>query len=178
MEEIGYFALFLYSLGGGYVGIVTAGIMSYAGSLDITLSIIIATAGNFIGDTLLFYMMRYNKTEMMDYLRKHRRKLALAHIMIKRYGDKIVFIQKYIYGVKTLVPMAIGLTKYPFDRFTLYNAIASMIWGVTVGLAAFYLGAVLMPVIAYFSDHFYLAVMIVFTMLGGLYYYMHRVTAK
>ena len=178
MEEIGYIGLFFYSLGGGFLGLVTAGILSFAGTLDLTTSIIIATLANFLGDTMLFYMMRYNKAEMMSYIRKHRRKLALAHIILKKHGDKAVVIQKFLYGIKTLIPMAIGLTKYDFKRFTIINFFASIFWGVVVGLAAFYSGKALLPVIQYASDHIIVTVGILALFLGTFFLYLEKATKK
>lgn len=178
MEEIGYIGLFFYSLGGGFLGLVTAGILSFAGTLDITVTIIIAIVANFVGDTLLFYMMRYNKTEMMTYIKKHRRKLALAHMLLKKHGDKAVVIQKYLYGVKTLIPMAIGLSKYSFKRFTVINFFASILWGISVGLAAFYSGKVLLPVIQYMSENVIVSMGILALVLASFLWYMEKVTKK
>lgn len=178
MEEIGYIGLFFYSFGGGYLGLVTAGILSFAGTLDLTTSITIAIIANFLGDSTLFYMMRYNKTEMMAYIKKHRRKLALAHILIKRHGDKVVVIQKFLYGVKTLVPMAIGLTKYDFKRFTIINIFASIFWGLSVGLGAFYAGEVLLPVITYMSEHVIITIIILAIFLGTFFLYLEKATKK
>lgn len=178
MEEIGYIGLFFYSLGGGYLGLVTAGILSFTGTLDLTTSILIAIVANFLGDTLLFYMMRYNKAEMMNYIRKHRRKLALAHIMLKKHGDKAVVIQKFLYGIKTLIPMAIGLTKYDFKRFTIINVFASIFWGLVVGISAFYAGEVLLPVIQYMSDHVIITIAILVLFLGTFFLYLEKATKK
>jgi len=178
MEEIGYIGLFFYSLGGGYLGLVTAGILSYAGSLDITTSIVIAIVANFLGDTMLFYMMRFNKAEMMGYIKKHRRKLALAHILLKRHGDKAVVIQKFLYGIKTLIPMAIGLTKYDFKRFTIINIFASIFWGLVVGLAAFYSGKALLPIINYMSEHLIITLGVLAIFLGTFFLYLEKATKK
>ena len=111
LSTYGYIILFLYSLGGGMVAIIGAGLLSFEGNMNLTLSIIIAAIANFIGDMILVYMGRYNKSSVMPYFKSHKRKLALAQILFKKYGDKIIFIKKYVYGLKTLVPLAIGLTK-------------------------------------------------------------------
>ena len=112
LSTYGYIILFLYSFGGGMVAIIAAGVLSYAGKMDLSASIAVAACANIIGSSFLFYMGRYNKKALMPYIRDHRRKLALSHILMKKYGDKIIFIQKFIYGLKTLVPMTIGLTKF------------------------------------------------------------------
>ena len=90
------------------VAIIAAGVLSYAGKMDLSTSIVVAALANIIGSSFLFYMGRYNKSALMPYIKSHRRKLALSHILMKKYGDKIIFIQKFIYGLKTLVPMTIG----------------------------------------------------------------------
>ncbi len=145
MEEIlhnlslyGYIILALYSFGGGMVALAGAGILSAMGKMDITISIAIASIFNFIGDTVLFYFAKTNKKEVLNYLKKHRRKIAYTNIIMRKYGDLAVFIQKYIYGVKTLVPILMGMSKFDLKRFTLLNFFASIIWGLVVGLISYY----------------------------------------
>lgn len=61
LEKWGYMLLFLFSLGGGYVGLLTAGVMSALGKMDIIISILTAGVGNIIGSSLLAYLARYQK---------------------------------------------------------------------------------------------------------------------
>ena len=119
-----------------------AGILSALGKMDITLSIIIATISNFAGDTFLFYLSQINKKEVLKYLKKHRRKIAYTNLLMRRYGWMAVFIQKYIYGVKTLVPIVMGLSKYDFKKFVILNLFASILWGVVVGLGSYFFSSI------------------------------------
>ena len=57
---------------------------------------------------------------------------------MRRFGWLVVFIQKYIYGVKTLVPIVMGLSRYDIRKFTLLNFFASILWGLVVGLGSYY----------------------------------------
>ena len=148
MEEIlhnlalyGYIILAVYSFGGGMVALAGAGILSALGKMDIGLSILVATVANFIGDTFLFYLSQTNKKEVLKYLRKHRRKIAYTNLLMRRYGWMAVFLQKYIYGVKTLVPIVMGLSRYDFKKFVLLNFFASILWGLVVGLGSYYFSA-------------------------------------
>ncbi len=120
------------------LGLIGAGILSSMGKMDITLSIVIATVANFIGDNVLFYLAQTNKKEVQKYLAKHKRKIAYTNLLMRRYGWLVVFLQKYVYGVKTLVPIVMGLTKYDIRKFTLLNVPASILWGVVVGLVSYF----------------------------------------
>ena len=148
MEEIlhnlalyGYIILAFYSFGGGMLALAGAGILSALGKMDIGLSIFVATVANFIGDTFLFYLAQTNKKEVLKYLRKHRRKIAYTNLLMRKYGWMAVFLQKYIYGVKTLVPIVMGLSRYDFKKFVVLNFFASIVWGLVVGLGSYWFSA-------------------------------------
>ena len=141
MEEFirdwGYIALFLYSFGGGFIGLAIASVLSYSGDLNIYLSILIAGISNFIGGQFLFFLARKNKNYAKDMMKKHGRKIALTHLLMRKYGSFVIFIQKYIYGIKTLVPLAMGITKYSAIKFSILNAIAAFLWACVIGYASF-----------------------------------------
>ncbi len=178
LSTYGYIILFLYSLGGGMVAIIAAGVLSYAGKMDLSTSIAVAFVANAIGDSLLFYMSRYNKAQVMPYLKKHRRKLALSHILMKKYGDKIIFFQKFVYGIKTLIPMGIGMTKYPAFKFNVLNVLSAFVWSLSLGYLSFSAGEAITKFSTYFSTYPWLAPVILFSLFGSLWYYFKVMTTK
>ena len=133
----GYIIIFLYSLGGGFFALAAAGVLSSMGKMDLSISIAVATISNFIGDQAHLLFTRSNKSQVMEYLKKHRRKLAYSHLLMKKYGTLVIFLQKYIYGVKTLVPIAIGLTRYNAVKFAIYNFAAAVLWALIVGVSSY-----------------------------------------
>lgn len=178
LSTYGYVVLFLYSLGGGLVALIGAGVLSFMGKMDLTLSITIAFIANFIGDGLLFYMARYHKREMMEYLSKHKRKLAFSHLLLKRRGSWIIVIKKFIYGLKTLIPLAIGLTKYDFWKFSLYNAIGAFIWAVVVGGGSYLFGGAIIEGFKMVSDKPYLAPLTLIIVGGSVWFYLTQATKR
>ena len=178
ISTYGYIVLFFYSLGGGMVALIAAGILSFAGKMDLTLSIAVAAVANTIGDTLLFYVARFNKSSLMPYIKNHTRKLAYAGILAKRHGDKIIFIKKFIYGVKTLVPVALGLTKYSFYKFSIINLISSILWAIIVGFASFKAGDYFMSANDYLGEHGYIMPLVMFSLLFGIWYFLQHMIRK
>ncbi|MFV0481661.1 MAG: DedA family protein [Campylobacteraceae bacterium] len=174
----GYILLFFYSIGGGMVAIIAAGILSFSGHFNIHVSIAIALIANFLGDTMLYYLSKYNRQMVYPYIRKHRRKLALSHILMKKYGDKIIIIKKYIYGLKTLVPIAIGLTSYSFVKFTILNFLGALIWAVTLGYGSYFAGDFMMRAVNYISENYWIMPIVMLTLLGSIWYYFSYATKK
>jgi membrane protein DedA with SNARE-associated domain len=174
----GYIGLFIYSLGGGFVALMAAAVLASQGKMDLGLAMGIAFIANFIGDTLLFYMARYHKIDMMNYFRKHRRKLALSHLLMKKHGSWVIFMQKFVYGIKTLIPLAIGITKYPFVKFSVFNFFAAILWTLVVGIGSYLAGNVLMSGYEIIAARPYLAPIIIAVLAGIIWFYMTWATKK
>ncbi|MBU0721821.1 DedA family protein [bacterium] len=178
LATYGYIGLFLYSLGGGFIALIGAGVLAYMGKMDLTLVLFIAFTANALGDVLLFYMARYQKSMMMDGLRKHRRKLALSHIMMKKYGSWIILFQKFIYGIKTLIPIAIGLTKYDFKKFAILNVLSAAVWSLSIGLGSYYSGNILVKAAESISSKPWIAPIILVVLGATLWIYLTQATKK
>ena len=171
IAEWGYIVLALYSFGGGMVALIAAGILSYSGDLNIIISIIVAVVANFIGDQFLFTLARNNRTQAKQMMQKYRRKIALSHLLMRKYGSIVIFLQKYIYGVKTLIPLAMGITKYDYKKFLFCNILASIVWGIIVGLGAYYLGNILYDYIKEFKS---IAIGFIVILLIGIGYLFNK----
>ena len=147
IQDWGYLALFLYSFGGGMLGLAVAGFFAFSGDLNIYYVIIVAFISNLLGDQFLFTIARNNKKYAKEIMQKHKRKIALSYLLIRKYGSLVVFIQKYLYGIKTLIPLAMGLSKYNNNKFFVYNILASLIWSLVIGGTSFMLGDVFVALI-------------------------------
>ena len=144
IKEWGYIILFLYSFGGGFLALVFAGVLSYSGELNIFICIVTSGVSNFLGDQFLFIIARKNKNYAKQMMSQYSRKVAYSHLLIRKYGSIVVFFQKYLYGIKTLVPLAMGLSKYNFTQFTILNIIATFLWSFIIGFVGFYMGEVVL----------------------------------
>jgi membrane protein DedA with SNARE-associated domain len=178
LSTYGYIALFLYSFGGGFFGLIAAGALSYLGKMDITLSILIAATANYIGDMFLFYLARFNKSMTDPYMQKHRRKFALSRLLVKKYGDIVVFIQKFIYGVKTLVPVAMGLSKYSYVKFGILNIPASLLFATFFGLLSYKGGEQIVNAFGVIKSNPWIMPLIILSLLSILWLYFSKVTKK
>jgi len=97
---------------------------------------------------------------------------------MKKYGDKIIFFQKFVYGIKTLIPIAIGLTKYSSLKFNILNVVSAAIWAIMLGNLSFYFGKSLTHFAGYFSTYPWLAPVVLISLVGLLWYYFKIATRK
>ena len=140
IQDWGYIALFLYSFGGGFLALAIAGAFSFDGTLNIYITVIVAAVANIVGSQFLFFMAKNNKNYAQNMMNNHKRKVALVQLLFRKYGLFVIIIQKYIYGIKTLVPLAMGITKYSAIKFSIFNALAAVLWACVIGYASFTAG--------------------------------------
>ena len=178
MTTYGYIFLFIYSLGGGFIGLIVAGVFASVGKMDITVVIFTAFIANFLGDNLLVYVARYQKSDFLNFITKHRRKLALCRIWIHRYDTWVIFIQKFIYGIKTLIPLVIGFSNYNFKKFIVLNFFASLVFALTLGLLSYNIGNYLLELSSQFEDMEYLPPLILAGILGLFFLILSKMTEK
>lgn len=178
LQEYGYVILFFWSMLEGELGLITAGIMCHTGDMHVVWAITWASIGAWIGDQVYFYIGRYNKSYITGKLSSQRRKFALAHIMLKKYGWPIIFFQRYLYGMRTIIPMSIGLTRYSAKMFALINFLSAIAWSSVTIILAYIFGEELLKAVHWAKEHFYLALIMGAVFIGSVYYYMHKVTNK
>lgn len=143
LQEFGYFALFLGTFFEGETILVLAGFLAFRGYMDLKVVMIVAFLGSYAGDQLWYFLGRKHGRKLLA--RKPRWQLmgdrALEHI--RRHPDIWVLSFRFVYGLRTVMPVAIGLSGYPPGRYLLLNGIGAAIWATALAAAAYHFGAVL-----------------------------------
>jgi membrane protein DedA with SNARE-associated domain len=178
LETWGYLAVAFFSFGGSFFIVAAAGVFSYMGHMDLTTALIVAAVANFMGDNFLFYLGKYQKKEIQPYFAKHKRKLALATLIMRKYGVLAIFIQKFIYGVKTLVPISMALAKYDFRKFVFFNIFASIIFVMVIGLSAYFASESIIAFFSVIQERPWLAPLAMVTILGGIWLLLNKMTKR
>ena len=77
-----------------------------------------------------------------------QRNVERAHEFFETYGQKAVIIAHFVPIMRTFVPVAAGVGKMSWRKFTLYNVIAVIGWATGVTLLGYFLGG-----ITFIRDH-------------------------
>jgi membrane protein DedA with SNARE-associated domain len=178
LETWGYLAVAFFAFGGSLFIVAAAGVFSFMGKMDLTTALAIATVSNYLGDMFLFYLGKYQRKEIEPYFAKHKRKIALARLIMRKYGVFAIFIQKFLYGIKTLVPISMALSKYDFKKFGFYNIFASIIFVLTIGISAYYSSEVIISMFTYIKEKPWIAPLVLFSVIGTVWYSMEHMTKK
>lgn len=174
MQQYSYAILFFWSMIEGESGLIMAGIFSHTGHMNLYISIFVAGLGGSAGDLIYFYIGRKNKKYVHRKLIKQRRKFALAHVLLKKYGWPIIFAQRYMYGMRTMIPIAIGLTGYDARKFALINLLSAWTWAAITISLAWYFGQEILTMIKVAKEHWYIALPLLVVVVSFFYYYFNK----
>ena len=136
LQDYGYLALFIGTFFEGETILVLAGFLASRGYLDINLVMLTAASGGYCGDQLWYFLGRRKGRQVLA-RKPHWEALgdkALNHL--RRYPDIWVLGFRFVYGLRTVMPVAIGISGYPPLRFLLLNAISAAIWAMVAKLSA------------------------------------------
>jgi len=169
LEKHGYIILFVWGMLEGEAGLVMAGLLAHKEMMNLYLAIFVAGLGGFAGDQVYFYIGRFNKESVHRKFRGQRRKFAFAHLLLKRHGWPIIFIQRYMYGMRTIIPISIGLTRYDARKFAFINLISAWCWAALTIVPVWYFGEQIMIVLHWAKQHWYMAIPIAVVVGGRLF---------
>jgi len=178
MKEYGYIILFLWSILEGESGLIMAGLLSATGDMNLGLSIFIAGLGGFTGDQIYFYIGRYNKKYVHKKFKSQRRKFALAHLLLKKHGWPIIFAQRYMYGMRTVIPIAIGLTRYDAKMFAFINLLSAWTWATITIVPVWYFGDEILELLKIAKEYWFIAIPFILLIGGSIAFYFHKATKK
>ena len=178
MKEYGYVILFLWSILEGESGLIMAGLLTTTGDMNLYLAIFIAGLGGFTGDMIYFHIGRYNKKYVHRKFKGQRRKFALSHLLLKKYGWPIIFIQRYMYGMRTIIPIAIGLTRYNVKTFAIINIISAWCWATVTIVPVWYFGEEILELLKQAKEYWYFALPLAIGFIFSVSYYFKKATVK
>ena len=112
--------------------LVLAGFAAHRGYLDLTHVMAAAFAGSLLGDQLYFFIGRHFGPALLR--RFPKREKAVAAVMEKLHRHRIPFILgfRFLYGLRTVSPFAIGMSPVSAPLFAALNAVSAAVWAVAV----------------------------------------------
>lgn len=183
VDDYGYLILFLGVMlenaslpVPGETILIIASFYSHHGHLTLGYVILLATVGCILGDNISFYLgRRLGRPFILQYGRyvliTHTR---LFHVeqFFERHGDKTIFIQRWITGVRVIGALVAGTTQMPWPRFLLFNCLGAVTWVTAISLMAYFFAVNLQLLITILSRSGW--VLLGLLVLVGVFIYFKR----
>jgi membrane protein DedA with SNARE-associated domain len=119
---------------------VLGGLAAHLGYLSLEGVIVCGFCGTVLGDQLYFFLGRRHGKSLLA-----RRPALLARTqrvfrILERHQNLLITGFRFLYGLRSVTPFAIGMSDVSYLRFAVLNLIGAFIWAASIGLAGFYFG--------------------------------------
>jgi membrane protein DedA with SNARE-associated domain len=123
--------------------LIAAGFLAHQGVLDPVGVFLAAFAGSLSSDQALSYAGRYFAGSPM--IRRQTEKPLFARVldMIRRHRVPFVLAFRFIYGIRTISPIAIGVAGVPAALYTVLNVASALVWAALLTVIGYAFGSVI-----------------------------------
>jgi membrane protein DedA with SNARE-associated domain len=142
VSQYGYAALLIGVFLEGETILIVAGIAAHLGHLSLAWVILVAFAGSLAGDQFYFFVGRVKGKTFLRRRTGWESKIKKALALFERYQTLLMLGFRFMYGLRTVTPFAIGLSGISGIRFFVCNMIGAAIWSVAVAFLGYLFGAV------------------------------------
>src|SRR5207247_7933613 len=121
--------------------LIIASFYSHHGHLNLGSVILLATVGCILGDNVSFYIGRRLGRPFIEqygrYLLITQKRLAYVERFFHKHGDKTIFVQRWITGVRVIGALVAGTSRMPWGRLLPFNCLGAVTWVTDIFLLAF-----------------------------------------
>jgi membrane protein DedA with SNARE-associated domain len=128
LAKYGLIVLFFGAGLEGEFAVVTGGILARHGSFSLGAAMIVATLGSFFIDQCWYFLGRNARNSRFVKRVSAKPLFARALDLLERRPVPFILGFRFVYGMRTVGPVAIGVAGVPIRKFLPLNIIAAMIW--------------------------------------------------
>lgn len=164
----GYWAVLLVVAGDGVfpalpgeTAIVAAAVLAAEGSLNIGLVILAGAVGAVIGDSTAYWIGRGGGGPIKRTVSRFAgaERLAAAERMVARQGSALVFVGRFLPGIRIAINLSCGAGQMSYRRFVVFDILGAALWSTQAALLGYFAGKA-------FADQLWVAFVVAFAVTG------------
>ncbi len=141
IAKYGYVATFIGTLLEGETLLILSGLAAHRGYLELPLVIAVGAVGGALGDLVYFIVGRRYGDALLARFPKFGPAATRVRAMIERHPNFTIVAVRFLYGVRSVGPAAIGTTRISTLHFVILNAVGAIVWSACWVGAGFLLGS-------------------------------------
>jgi membrane protein DedA with SNARE-associated domain len=137
LQSYGYYAVFLFACIEGELAVLTAGFFCRSGVMSLELVILFAFLGTFLTEQILYFVGRIYGTKLLKKYPTVFKKSEKILEFLRNYNSAFIFGSRFIYGIRNISPIIIGIANISPGKFSSLNIPAALIWAILVASAGY-----------------------------------------
>ncbi|HBM90678.1 MAG TPA: DedA family protein [Rhodospirillaceae bacterium] len=179
--DLFYFITFIWTALEGETFVVFAGLAAQRGLLNVYILFVAAALGSMLGDQFFFFIGRFFGRRIVQKKPSLKPKLQKVFDALEKYDVVFILSYRFMYGVRNISALAIGMSQISWRRFFLLNTLASFLWsfifcggGYLFGEILNYMGIANDENVDFDVRNLMIAVLVLFVSIVGLRFWMAK----
>lgn len=177
LRSYGYLAVLLGTALEGETILILAGFAAHRGYLELPSVIFFAFLGSFAGDQTFFLIGRRKGRPFLERHPFWHARIERADALLHRYHMPVILGFRFLYGLRNVIPFAIGLSQISFWKFFFLNAAGALLWATIVGTAGYLFGRALEMFLGDLERH-ELKIVVLICLVGMILWFIHYLRPK
>jgi len=110
--------------------VILAGFAAHRGYLNLPLVMLSATLGGFLGDQGYFLLGRRFGARLLRRFPTLEPGTVRFTRLLDRHNLLVILSLRFLYGLRTVGPIAVGMSPVSAQRFLILNLLGAIVWGV------------------------------------------------
>jgi membrane protein DedA with SNARE-associated domain len=128
LTHYGLAAVFLGAMAEGETFVLAGGVLAHRGLISPVEAAVAAFLGSALADQICFFIGRRARSGRLVTRARANPAFAKALAFIERYPTGYILAFRYLYGLRVVSPIAIGVSEIPVARFVALNLISAATW--------------------------------------------------
>ncbi len=173
LSTYGYYAILLLTFLEGETIVIIAGFLASKGMMNPYLIALCAFCGSFTSDQLMFFVGKYKGPAVLRRFPRLSRNVERATRLIMRYENPLILGFRFLYGVRNVTPILLGIGQVCHTKFIILNFIGAIIWAASFTAGGYFIGEVFVGIVEH-AGKATLYVIVGIAVLGFLFWYTRR----
>jgi membrane protein DedA with SNARE-associated domain len=126
----------------GETAIITGAVLASSGKLTLVMVILAGALGAMIGDSAAYWIGRAGGPQFRRALMRVAKaeRIEAAERMVRRRGPVLVFVGRFLPGLRLAVNLACGAGGMDYRRFLLFDTLGAVLWSTQAAFLGYFAG--------------------------------------
>ncbi len=173
VQDYGYVAVFIGTFLEGETILIIAGFAAHRGYLSLPLIMAVAAISSFLVDQLYFGLGRRYGPVILNRFPTFRPRAERVQTLLNRYDRLLILTIHFLYGLRALGPMAVGMSEVSWQRFLPLSLIGAVLWAILISGVGYAFGN-LLELLLQDLRGFEEWILVAIAVLGATWWWLHR----
>lgn len=178
LAKYGYLIILVWTFLEGETIVIVAGAASGALGLNPWLIVLSSFCGSFLSDQFMFSLGKYKGEAVLGYFPRIARNVDRAAKLFKRYDTILILGFRFVYGVRNVTPILLGISGVSHKKFFILNMIGASIWALTFTFGGLYAGRAFTRLMENVGHGILFGILGLLSLAGALWFIRARMSVK